>query len=377
MEAAETATERAGRGRTHPAVGYLLALVCWCLLPLAGSAAPGPAIDDAPADTQAMTQCLAGPGWTRGDIGFVRGINLAGGEFNPDRLPGQYGKDYRYPSEAQLEYYSKNGFDVVRLPFLWERLQPRMFGALDDEEVRRVLSVIEKARQHGMRVILDPHNYARYRVDGKAHVIGSAAVPVGAFIDFWRRLAHVVSGIPGIYALSLMNEPHDTGKLWRSVAQEAVDAIRGEDRVHLILAPGDHWSGAWSWRKYNDDFLLRDPADKLVYEAHQYFDPDRSGAYRDDRAPAPETDYVELVRPFVSWLKLHHVRGVITEAGVPSRRPAWFDQFDRLLTWLSANQIAWVYWAGGYWPANYVLSSEPKGDVDAPIMRILTRCRPS
>src|SRR5512146_2018050 len=115
MEAAETVTERAGRGRTRQAVAYLLVLVCWCLLPLARSAAASHEIADAPADTQATIQCLAGPGWTRGDIGFVRGINLAGGEFSPDRLPGQYGKDYRYPSEAQLDYYSKNGFDVVRL----------------------------------------------------------------------------------------------------------------------------------------------------------------------------------------------------------------------------------------------------------------------
>lgn len=366
-----------GRGavrlRMQKRLGRLLVVSLWFISMACTAGAKGVAVGLE--SGRPLSHCSVAPGWGPGGVGFARGINLAGGEFNPDKLPGRYGQDYVYPSKTQLDYYSKQGFDVVRLPFLWERVQPKLYGDLSKEELQRILAVVTNAQERGMRVILDPHNYARYRVDGKAHVIGSALVPVSAFTDFWRRLAHAVAHVPGIYALGLMNEPYKTNGIWRFAAQKAVYAIRSEDRTHLILAPGDQWSGAWSWERYNRDFLLRDPADRLAYAAHQYFDLNRSGTYRTRDGPAPQTNDIDLVRPFASWLKTHHVRGVLTEIGVPSRQEAWFQGFDQLLDWLAVNQIPWIYWAGGNWPADYVLSSEPTGGVDAPIMRILTKCR--
>ena len=53
---------------------------------------------------------------------------------------------------------------------------------------------------------------------------------------------------------------------------------------------GDQWSGAWSWRHYNDDFLLDDPAHHIMYEAHQYFDLDHSGFYKLDYARKYDID---------------------------------------------------------------------------------------
>jgi endoglucanase len=312
-------------------------------------------------------------------IDFERGINLSSAEFNGDKIPGKYGTDYVYPNAQELAYYHSRGFEVVRLPFLWQRLQPALFGELDPAELERIKQFVSDAGALHMRVILDPHNFGRYPLNGKDFLIGTEDVPNAAFADFWKRVTKEFVGEGAIYGFSLMNEPHDSGGLWKPAVQAALDAIRSVDRDRLILAPGDQWSGAWSWNLYNSDFILNDPDNKLIYEAHQYFDSNHSGTYQgsydSDRA-YPDIG-INSVRPFADWLHAHHVRGIITEFGVPNSDPRWLEVIDRLLPWLAQNDIPWVYWAGGPWWGDYPLSAEPKDGVDAPIMAILAKKRPA
>lgn len=306
---------------------------------------------------------------------FARGINLAGGEFNPERKPAIYGKDYIYPSRQELDYYAGKGFAVVRLPYRWERLQPSLFGRLNPVELGRIKRFVAQAHARNMRVILSPHNFGRYYLDGKETLIGTAGVPIEAFADFSRKVAAAFADNDWVYALSLMNEPHDSNGLWKQTAQAGLDAIRTVDRERLVLVPGNEWSGAWSWRRYNDDFLLDDAAGRVMYEAHQYFDLDHTGFYKFGyalNAASPDRG-VEWVRPFAEWLKLHHVRGILTEFGVPGDDPRWLELTRRLLVYLAQENIPWTYWAGGPWWGDYPLSAESKDGVDAPIMSVLTK----
>src|SRR5262245_22217496 len=106
---------------------------------------------------------------------FSRGINLAGADGgSPDTCPGVYGKDYIYPTPQEVEYYASKGFAVVRLPYRWERLQRSLFGELDKAELNRIKSVVAAAGARKMQVILDPHNFGRYVLDGKLTLIGTA-----------------------------------------------------------------------------------------------------------------------------------------------------------------------------------------------------------
>jgi len=306
---------------------------------------------------------------------FARGINLAGAEFNDDKIPGVHGQDYIYPAERHIDYYKSRGFDVVRLPFRWERLQRALYGDLDAVELGRIKTFVAAARTRDMKVILSPHNYGRYSIDGTFALIGSGRVPIDAFADFWRRVATEFAGDAAVYAFSLMNEPHDSGGLWKSAAQAGLEAIRRSDRERLVLAPGDQWSGAWSWRRFNNNFLLEDATGNLVYEAHQYFDANRSGKYREGYALSgayPDLG-IDLVRPFARWLQEHRVAGIITEFGVPNDDPRWLEIIDRFLPWLAGQNIPWVYWAGGPWWGSYPLSAEPRDGIDAPVMSILSK----
>ena len=200
---------------------------------------------------------------------FSRGINLSGAELNPDRIPGVMGKDYTYPPIQELDYYQRKGFDVVRLPFLWERLQPSLFGKLDEAELSRLKSFVAAAGARNMQVILSPHNFGRYRLSGKETLIGTTRVPIEAFDDFWHKVAAEFAGNDAVYALSLMNEPQNCWGLWKRTAQAGLDAIRRADRKRLVLIPGDHWSDASRWQQYNDNLILDDPCSRIMYEAHQ------------------------------------------------------------------------------------------------------------
>lgn len=303
--------------------------------------------------------------------GYLRGVNLAGAEFGEDNLPGTYGQTYIYPNAAELDYYKSKGLTLIRLPFRWERLQRSLHSPLDAAELARMDEFVSAARARGMRVILDPHNYARYH----GNLIGSAAVPNSAFTDFWRRLAGHYGGETAIYAYGLMNEPHDTNGLWPAAAQAGVDGIRAVDMTHAILVPGDGWSGAWSWQQHNANLSVRDPANNFMYEAHQYFDDNHSGTYDasyDQEGAYPNVG-VDRVRPFVDWLKARGARGFLGEYGVPGDDARWLTVLDNFLGYLDANGIGGAYWAGGPWWNDYRLSVEPVNGQDRPQMGVLMR----
>ncbi|MCF3642668.1 glycoside hydrolase family 5 protein, partial [Rhizobium sp. TRM95111] len=156
----------------------------------------------------------------RGADMCLRGINLAGAEFGT--LPGRYDTDYIYPSERTIRYFAERGFNAVRLPFRWERLQPRLMSGFDKAERTRLADTVTRLKAAGMTVVLDPHNYARYRDEQ----IGSASVPDAAFADFWRRLAEDYGGDPKVQ-FGLMNEPYDVpADQWLASANAAIAAIR-------------------------------------------------------------------------------------------------------------------------------------------------------
>src|SRR5580700_6971170 len=190
---------------------------------------------------------------------FSRGINLSGAELNEKFSPAVYGKDYIYPPLQELDYYASKGFSVVRLPYLWERLQPALFGELDEAELGRIKSFVAAAEARDIRIILSPHNFGRYLLNGDETLIGTAGVSIDAFADFSYKVAKAFAGDDAIYALSLMNEPHDSNGMWKQTAQAGLDAIRRADRERLVLAPGDKWGGAGAGRNTTTIFCSMMP----------------------------------------------------------------------------------------------------------------------
>src|SRR5262249_16290920 len=133
--------------------------------------------------------------------------------------------------------------NTFRLPFRWERLQRSLHDELDVAESARIDAVVRFATGKGARVILDVHNYARYR----GSLIGTDAVPGPALVDLWRRLASRYKGNERV-VFGLMNEPVGvSAQAWRDAAQASISGIRSTGAKNLILVPGTLWTGAHSW----------------------------------------------------------------------------------------------------------------------------------
>jgi len=226
----------------------------------------------------------------------LRGVNVAGAEFatpvdEPSSAfsnlnPGTYGVDYVYPSQATLDDLAASGTGFVRLPVRWERLQPAPGGPLDPAESQRLLSSLGRVAAAGMKAVVDVHNYGAYYLasPGSTHglrrPIGSQDVPVAAFADLWRRLSKLLAGNSGVLAYGLMNEP--TGMrgpaVWEAASRAAVSAIRATGDSTTITVQSYEWGGVRQFAANHP----RGPwirASNIWYEAHQYFDADRSARY--------------------------------------------------------------------------------------------------
>ena len=112
------------------------------------------------------------------------GVNLAGAEFDPKNVPGVFGSHYTYPTYSEIDYYAGKGMEVVRLPFLWERMQHIQLGPLDAAELGRLDDVVNYATGKGLKIEIEPHNYGY----GFGALIGSAQTPDSSFADFWGKL---------------------------------------------------------------------------------------------------------------------------------------------------------------------------------------------
>jgi len=306
------------------------------------------------------------------------GVNLAGAEFGAGNsasasLPGRYQIHYIYPGEADFKRYADLGMKLVRLPFRWERLQPKLNTELNAAELSRLMATLDHARKHDVQVILDMHNYYRYY--GK--LIASGDVPINAFADSWRRIARKVANHPAVYGYGLMNEPHSTNGKWPAAALAASKAIREIDRKGWIYVAGDRWSSAYHWPSYNTQLVadpwMRDPKNNLIYEAHLYLDKDFSGSYANRGAVYNPMTGVDRAKPFVEWLRKHKLRGFIGEHGAPDYSPSAILATDNLLKYLGQNCIPSTYWAAGPWWGDYALSLDVNNGKARPQLPVLRK----
>jgi Cellulase (glycosyl hydrolase family 5) len=230
---------------------------------------------------------------------YLRGVNVAGAEFGAptvesragwfsNEMPGTYGVDWVHNGAATYQYLAGRGQVLARIPFRWERIQPALGQPLDPVELGRLQAGVAAAGAAGMRVVLDVHNYGAYYLhdpatgEGVRRSIGSAQVTAAHFADLWRRLALAFEAEPAVILYGLMNEPVEMegeAAAWAAAAQAAADAIRSTGSTRWIGVGGYNWSHTWAPEAEHGGPFVNDPLDRVMYEAHTYWDQDRSGRY--------------------------------------------------------------------------------------------------
>ncbi len=127
-----------------------------------------------------------------------RGVNLSGAEGGFDRNattansmsnfnPGVRGTDYAYPASADIAYLAGRGVKVARLPFVAERLFTDQTGATFRTAEQAALgAVLDACAANGIAVILDMHNYGRFRYAPDA----TTAVSIRTLGTGWTAAQH-------------------------------------------------------------------------------------------------------------------------------------------------------------------------------------------
>jgi endoglucanase len=303
-----------------------------------------------------------------------RGINLAGGEFG-SAIPGVLGRDYAFPTTAEVDYYMSKGMNTFRMGFKWERMQPTANGTFDAAYESGLASIVTYATGKGAKVIVQPHNFARYY----GNTVGSAQVPNAVFADFWTRMATKYGGNANVM-FNLVNEPHDISTTqWVGAANAAIAAIRATGAKNVIVVPGASWTGAHSWAS-NDGFGssnavamlgIVDPGKNFLVEVHQYLDSDSSGGGGNC---VSTTIGSERLAGWVKWLRDNKMRGMLGEfAG--ANNATCNAAVTNMLTYMMANADVidgWTWWAGGPMWGSYLFTLDPVGGKDQPQMALLS-----
>lgn len=304
------------------------------------------------------------------------GINLCGGEFSENRLPGILGQDYAYPTIQDIDYFYNRGFRLFDILFKWERIQKSLGGPLESQDLQQIKSLVAYCESKGIQVILSLHNFGRYNLRGVDYIVGTQQVSRAHFKDVWNKLTQEFKGFKNIYAYDIMHEPHNMGSYsWRETAQQAIDEIRKQDKHTSIMIAGNNYAACEKWEEFSDDLrFLHDPSNKIIYDAHSYFDEDYSGRYKKPYhlAEVDEMIGIQRVLPFVKWLKKHNKRGFIGEYGVPDYDVRWLKVLENFMNCLQDLGVNGNYWAGGPLWKNYPLSVQPEnGKPDRPQMKII------
>jgi endoglucanase len=254
-----------------------------------------------------------GPDLTRSEPGpgglYLRGVN----SYSLNYTGGREGEP-----PASYVYLATKGHRIVRLPFEWAFVQPRLGGPLDDRFLRILDREVSAIGDAGMRAILDVHSGGRHPLALNARHRFGAGITEAHFDDVWLRISERFGGDHRIYAYDLMNEPFDLpGHVWQRFSQRVVSTLRAHGDRTLLWIEGEEWSLAGAWREHHPRPWIDDPIDNHAYSAHAYPGaaaqrPQQIASRKDARR------FIADLRDFLAWLDRFGCRGSIGEVGWPS-----------------------------------------------------------
>jgi endoglucanase len=298
--------------------------------------------------------------------------------------------DYGYDTQS-IAYFTGKGMNVIRLAFLWERVQTAPLAFLNEVELQRIDDFVKAANEQGASVILDVQNFARYQQSQEIplpipspapDIVGSPALPAAALADLWSKLAtHYAANQRVIFGL--MNEPYDMPTMqWVNAANDAVTAIRLAGADNLVLVPGNNWSHGYGWGVASEGetdgvansvgmALIEDTGDNYLIEIHQYFHDEDSP---DKNSCVSPTAGTEALAGVTGWLRANDRRGFLGELGTGSGEVC-LAALDDALSYVEDNRDVWVGWAyfsGGRGLEDEDMTIQPGPDgADKPQMEVL------
>lgn len=308
------------------------------------------------------------------------GVNLASA--SGGSVPGNFGTDYKMPNKEDLYYFKAKGCRLIRFPFRMARLVEDIDADTLDwnkgakSDIVAMKAIVDEAERLGMWVLLDAHDYAERTINGTQQHAGDSVYTAARFGHTWRLVADAFKNNKNIWGYDLQNEPKISSiTQLKEVYQAAIDSIRTVDTHTPIVVEGLNWASAYQWTydstKVNSNWPLKDlvdPSDKVVYQAHTYFDRDNSGTYQNSYSSEVRkfNVYETRLKPFLEWLKKNGKKGIVGEFGVPyvDSTKTYSDErymalLDSTLNYIRSYQQSATYWCAGSMYESNSLSCQP------------------
>lgn len=273
---------------------------------------------------------------------FLRGINLAGS----NRFIGAH----TWPTRQGLDYWLDMGMNCFRLVLMWENMQPKLGGELDERNVSGLTETVAYLTARGAYPIIDMHNSMRFKTSGldidPGSIVGESTVTAGMFADLWARLARLYKS-NGRVIFEPSNEPFDQNtNTLVDTYNEVIAAIRAEGAENLILLDGNTYSGASSWVRPWDRSVpnatamlrIRDSGNNYAFTPHEYMD--RHGGKLETCVPGAGPS--GLV-PATLWARQHGQRLMLGEFG-GGDNPVCHEEIARMIDYVEANADVWFGW---------------------------------
>jgi aryl-phospho-beta-D-glucosidase BglC (GH1 family) len=217
-----------------------------------GASVTGFNIDDA---------AFLSPGKTANKLPKWRGFNLT--DFNTPNPSA----NRKSTTEDHLKWMSDWGFDFVRLPMSYpyylkfdraKNITPDEVYQVDDASVEKIDNLVQMAHKHNLHVCLNLHRAPGYCINAgfnEPYNLWKDEEAQKAFYFHWNMWAKKYKNVSSKkISFDLLNEPsmredmndqHSNsgpvpGDVYRQVAKAAAEAIRKENKNHLVIADGNN-----------------------------------------------------------------------------------------------------------------------------------------
>lgn len=265
-----------------------------------------------------------------------------------------------------LDQLKTLGFNVIRLPFSDDALQPGAQPAginyLLNPDLKGLTSlqimdrIISGARQRGLHVLLDRHRPSRF---AQSDLWYTSTRSEADWIAEWTMLARRYRGDDTVIGADLNNEPrgsatwgsNDLKTDWRLAAERAGNAVLSVNPYWLIFVQGiEHNGNDWYWWGGNLSGVLNAPVilnvpNRVVYSPHDY-GPDvyPEGWFKDSRFPANLPSIWDSHWGYIAERGIAPV--VLGEFGGRSVGSDAEGQWHRaLVSYLGEHDIGFISWA--------------------------------
>ena len=293
---------------------------------------------------------------------------MAGGSWGGGNIPGRLWSDYAYPGTDEFKYWATRGFKLMRLAFMWERVQPKVKGYFSAQDIAEIDRCVAAAVANGQTIILDCHNYGK-RADQPAGHFGDKT-ELGNL--WWKLSDRYKANTNVVYGLN--NEPANLSLSdWKAQVIESITAIRTNTQTALISVAWGSWDGAHDFITAGGPATFDGITDaNIILEVHQYLDHDFSGSNLQEYVAGSGAT---VLKPVTDWARSKKIRVLVGEFGFAL--PAGLTESTAMLQHMQDNSD--VYWGWTFWKSGPIgwggdaFSIQPENNTDAPQIAVLKK----